>query len=69
MAALVEPHEREVVAAQLKCVRIESTPSAYNAVVGYVTPDDEYARRGEDIRQVTPEELARADNDRRAVHG
>ena len=59
--------EPEILAAELERVRMEYNTVRLHAAVGYVTPDDEHAGRGEAIRQARREGLARADHDRRAA--
>lgn len=53
--------------AELERVRVEYNSVRLHAAVGYVTPDDEHAGRGEAIRQARREGLARADQQRRAA--
>ncbi len=59
--------EPEVLAAELERVRLEYNGVRLHAAVGYVTPDDEHAGRGEAIRQARRDGLARADEARRAA--
>jgi transposase InsO family protein len=57
----------DVLAAELERVRVEYNSVRLSAAVGYVTPDDEHAGRGEAIRQARREGLAEADRARRAA--
>ena len=56
-----------MLAAELERVRVEYNSVRLHAAVGYVTPDDEHAGRGDAIRQARREGLARADQQRRAA--
>ncbi len=57
----------EVLAAELERVRLDYNGVRLHAAVGYVTPDDEHAGRGDAIRQARRDGLARADEARRAA--
>jgi transposase InsO family protein len=57
-----------VLAAELEIVRADYNGRRLHAGIGYVTPDDEHAGRGEQIRQARRDGLARARAERLAYH-
>ena len=59
--------DADVLALELERARVEYNSVRLHAAVGYVTPDDEHAGRGEAIRQARREGLAQADLARRAA--
>jgi putative transposase len=57
-----------VLAAELEIVRADYNARRLHAGIGYVTPDDEHAGRGEQIRQARRDGLTRARAARLAYH-
>jgi putative transposase len=65
LLAITDP---AVLAAELERIRVHYNTVRLHEAIGYVTPDDEHAGRGDAIRKARTEGLARADARRRAWH-
>jgi putative transposase len=57
-----------VLAAELERVRVHYNTVRLHEAIGYITPDDEHAGRGDAIRRARIEGLTQADSRRRAWH-
>jgi putative transposase len=65
LLAITDP---AVLVAELERLRVHYNTVRLHEAIGYVTPDDEHAGRGDTIRKARTEGLAAADQRRRAWH-
>lgn len=65
LLAITDP---AVLASELERIRVHYNTVRLHEAIGYVTPDDEHAGRGDTIRSARVAGLARADNRRRLWH-